>query len=126
MLDKADPMLKTKLDLINETEIMHRPFNIFSNLTLKATYNLISWMRYQVFDDEDQLAFLHLAKDQEIKHEMNKLRDKGDQEALAKFNKDNIFKALSLKPISFDNERKAIAKLASIMLGALAKFDTTI
>ena len=74
--------------------------------------------------DEDPIAFLHLAKDNEIKEELNRI--KNNAEALKNFKRDSVFKAKKIKPISLSNERRVCHKLASLCLEHLLKYPTTI
>lgn len=58
-LDQADPNFKAKLELISQSDPAQK-FLLRENLTIRDTYELISWLRYVVYDEEQ--AYLILAK----------------------------------------------------------------
>lgn len=125
--DQNDKDLQTKCDIIGEKADYEAVFTPLKSFNTFSTYSMISYLRFYVFIDDpesDPIAFLHLAKDNEIKEELNRIKD--SPEELKKFKKENVFKARKLKPIGLANERRALQKLASICLEHLLKYSTTI
>jgi hypothetical protein len=119
--------LKVKCELINEKADYTAVFEPKKSLNTFGSYSLISYLRFLVFIDDpehDPIAFLHLAKDNEIKTELTRIKD--FPEELKKFKKEDVFKARKLKPVSLDNERRTLQKLAFLALEHLLKFPTTI
>lgn len=62
-LDESDPLFAVKLQLINAEEIFQE-FTIKEQVTQIESYELISWLRYVVYDEDE--AYLMLSKTQAI------------------------------------------------------------
>lgn len=62
-LDKEDPLYGVKLELINADEIS-QSFNIRESIIHSDTFDLISWLRYSCYNEEQ--AYLVLARTQAI------------------------------------------------------------
>jgi hypothetical protein len=74
--------LKTKCDLISEKADYVAVFAPTVHLNTYVTYTMLAYLRFLVFidsPDEDPMAFLHLAKDNEIKAEMEKIKGKSEE-----------------------------------------------
>ena len=119
-LDQEDPQFAAKLELISQSDPMQK-FIIRENLTIRDTYELISWLRYIVYDEEQ--AYLILAKTQAVNQAKENYLKRGGN--LAEFKDNGFFKAREITPISVRNERAALKKLVSVCLSMLCNYSTS-